>query len=491
MLVIALGMAVFWRHDAGPSSPSPVNANASVAVLPFVAMSDDSGLRHLGEGIAEEITNQLVGRPGLEVASRTSAFQARDGRDAVAIAHALGVSYVVEGSVRPFGDQTRLTAQLIRAEDGFHVWSETFDLPANSSPVEQDKTLRTLSLMVNAYVNLDQQLRDERSQTTSGEAWRHYAAAARLKLQGNTGGTTLPNPTRQIVEELDRAIALDPNFAAAYGLRANAYVNLVGGEVRWATAGPEARRSIEKALALQPDKPFFLIQLALIQMMELDLTAAQRTLERVRSISPDNRYLNQCLAYLAMQRGRPEEAMRYWQQDFEKNPYASASHVMYAVLLVRAGDFAAADHEYDEAFRLAPRGPTEVYVTLARALDAATFQGDIEKASALFEPVWARYRHTFPQQLGPVLAATGHETEARELLTNMLRDPGTDPSLICLTYFGLKDHDSTLKWLRRAIDDRNANMLRLVRLPNAFPGLSQQPGYADVLKYLDSLQRSP
>ena len=60
---------------------------------------------------------------------------------------------------------------------GFHVWSETFDLPANSSPVEQDKTIRTVSLMVNAYVNLDRQLRDARSQTANDEAYRHYAAA--------------------------------------------------------------------------------------------------------------------------------------------------------------------------------------------------------------------------------------------------------------------------------------------------------------------------
>jgi hypothetical protein len=60
-----------------------------------------------------------------------------------------------------------------------------------------------------------------------------------------------------------------------------------------------------------------------------------------------------------------------------------------------------------------------------------------------------------------------------------------------LTYFALKDYDSTLEWLRRAIDDRNSLVLRIVRIPNAFPGLSQQPGYTDVLKYLDSQQRSP
>ena len=130
-------------------------------------------------------------------------------------------------------------------------------------------------------------------------------------------------------------------------------------------------------------------------------------------------------------------------------------------------------------------------VTLARTFDAATFRVIRRRPEQLFEPVWTRYQHIFPQLLGLALAATGHETEAREIITNILRDPSTDPGLIVLTYFALKDYDSALEWLRRAIDDRNSTMLMIVRLPNAFPGLSQQPGYADVLKYLDSVQRSP
>jgi len=183
--------------------------------------------------------------------------------------------------------------------------------------------------------------------------------------------------------------------------------------------------------------------------------------------------------------------MLYWQKNFEKDPYNSMPHVLYAALLVRAGDFAAADREYDEANRLAPRGVPEVVVALSRAMDAVTFQGDTEKAKAAFDPVWTRYRHTFPEWLAPGLAAIGRENEARQLLTNMLSNPGADPFAILMTYFGLKDYDSTLEWLRRAIDDRNTAVLELVRLPNAFPGLSEQPRYAEVLKHLDSLQRSP
>ena len=101
----------------------------------------------------------------------------------------------------------------------------------------------------------------------------------------NTGGTTQPNAMREVLEEVDRAIALDPSFADAYGLRANAY--LESGRRGSLGRRPGRKRVVRSttALALQPDKPYFLLQLALIQMNELDLTAAQQTLERVRSIS--------------------------------------------------------------------------------------------------------------------------------------------------------------------------------------------------------------
>ena len=178
-VVVALAaviVAIAWWRGYVPFGPSstPI-ADASVAVLPFVAMTDDAAIRHLGDAFAEEITNQLAGRPDLKVASRTSAFQAAG--DTTSIGRSLGVAYVVEGSVRPVGDSIRLTTQLVRAADGFHAWSATHDLPVGATPNEQLDTLRTVAVMINWHVLEELNLQTARTETRSESAYAYYERA--------------------------------------------------------------------------------------------------------------------------------------------------------------------------------------------------------------------------------------------------------------------------------------------------------------------------
>ena len=490
MLAVALAMSLLWKREA-PAPASAPTADASIAVLPFVAMSDDANLRHLGDGIAEEITNQLAGRPNLHVASRTSAFQAREGKDVTVIAKSLGVAYVLEGSVRPSGEQTRLTVQLIRASDGFHLWSETYDLPPNTTAADQDETIRTVSFMVDAQLDLESELQEARRETANDEAFRQFADASRLRMQLRVGGAPQPMAWRQIVDKVDRAIALDADFTSAHRLRANAFMNRLRGEVRWEIAAREARASIDRALALDPDNPKTVGLLATIQMqLELDLTAAEQTLTRVRQIDPDHRFLNEAYASLAMQRGRAEEAAQYWQQQIQRTPYNATQRVLYARLLRFQGDLTASERAYDEALQLRPRGTVQLWARSGR-LGVMLDRGDLEKAQAEFEPLWAEHQHTAPRDLGFLLGRLGHEADARVLIKDLSRNSSGDPAVIFWTYYGLKDYDHALVWLRRAIDDRNSTILQQVRLPNAFPGLQELPGYADILAHLDSIQRSP
>ena len=117
-------------------------------------------------------------------------------------------------------------------------------------------------------------------------------------------------------------------------------------------------------------------------------------------------------------------------------------------------------------------------------------RGDIPGANAAFEPIWSRLQHARPPFLAFPLALLGREAEARALIDEATHDSGVDPLVMVLTYSALKAYDDALVWLRRGIDERSGLLVSNVRMPNAFPGLQDQPGYADVVAYLDSLQRS-
>ena len=279
--------------------------------------------------------------------------------------------------MQPSGDLVRLTTQLIRAADGFDVWSETYDLPARGAATEQDETIRVASLMVVAQMDLDRDLQRARKETTNDAAFQYYAAAARVRLLMNTGGTT--ETWQPILAKVDKAIALDPDFVPALLLRANTYTNRLGGTVRWDVAAREARRSMDHALARHPENPDLIAELAYIQtVLELDLTAAQSTLERVRTIDPDHVFLNGSSALLAMQRGRVREAMRYWQQAIERDPDNVYPRAMYGHMLRLQGDLAGAERNFNEAIRLAPHGRGKILGTIGRILISMQ-RGDLEK----------------------------------------------------------------------------------------------------------------
>jgi tetratricopeptide (TPR) repeat protein len=160
----------------------------------------------------------------------------------------------------------------------------------------------------------------------------------------------------------------------------------------------------------------------------------------------------------------------------------------FGILLRSQGDFVAAERALDTAIRLSPRG---LFHRLAAAyrIDLLIDRGDIENAKAAFEPLWAEYRYSDPARFSLVLGRLGHETEATELAAQLARDPTANPYDVFHAYYALGNYDEALVWMRRTIDDRGAHVAFL-RLPNLYPGLQEQPGYADALKYFDSLQKS-
>ena len=187
----------------------------SIAVLPFVDMSPEKDQEYLGDGVAEEILNALVQVTPLNVSGRTSSFSFKDKDvDIKHIGEALSVMHVLEGSIRKQGDRVRITAQLIKADDGFHVWSETYDGDLKDIFDLQDNIAKAIVEALEVVLD-DNQVRLVSKVTSSPEAYELYLRGRKLAQKQDGKGVL-----KQAIEYLEDAVARDPEFARAWSVLA-------------------------------------------------------------------------------------------------------------------------------------------------------------------------------------------------------------------------------------------------------------------------------
>jgi len=270
VLVLGVGATV-WNYvsrlDERAWEPADGLANirhvvpkdaASVAVLPFVNMSADPEQEYFSDGLSEEILNDLAAIPGLYVPARTSSFQFK-GRagDVAEFAALLGVAAILEGSVRKSGNRVRITAQLVNAKDGYHLWSQTFDRELTDIFAIQEEISHAIADALKVKLTAKQKLAVARTPPTESlDAYEEYLLG-RYKL--NKRGQ---KDIRESLLHFEKAIALDPKFAMAYADLAVAVKmgqrsewDRLPGDVyrqRWTE---EPRSLVERALALDPNRP--------------------------------------------------------------------------------------------------------------------------------------------------------------------------------------------------------------------------------------------
>ena len=233
-----------------PAATTPMAAaDHSIAVLPFADMSQAGDQAYLSDGLAEELLNQLSQVPQLRVIARTSSFSFK-GRNAdiATIATALGVAHVLEGSVRKSGNQLRVTAQLVRASDSTHLWSQAYDRPLDDVFQLQDEIAREIVAALKVELLPDQQV-GNLQRTSNTNAYQAYL----LGMEADRGAGEAD--ARRAVAAFERAIEVDPGYANAYAALALAY-NVTAdyapsAELRAAELGMAAAAA-EQAIALAP-----------------------------------------------------------------------------------------------------------------------------------------------------------------------------------------------------------------------------------------------
>lgn len=253
----------------------------SIAVLAFDDLSPDADQAYFAEGVSEELLNLLARIDGFKVAARTSSFKFRGSDAGIAeIGRALNVETVLEGSVRKAGDQVRVTAQLINVGDGFHLWSNSYDRRLENIFAVQDEIAGAIVEALKLELDI---ATETASRTTDVEAYDHYLRGRQFAREPTRSGLL------RAIELYERAIAIDPEFAAAYAGIADAWVWLEDyGGFKSSEAFPKAEQAARRALELDPESAEAHAAMGMVfDRYYDDKTGASEYFERTIALNPN------------------------------------------------------------------------------------------------------------------------------------------------------------------------------------------------------------
>jgi adenylate cyclase len=325
-----------YRFIANIERETP--AQASIAVLPFINMSADAENEFFADGITEEIINVLSQIGRLHVTARTSSFFFKGKHaDMRQIGEQLNVQTVLEGSVRKIGDHLRITAQLVNAADGYHLWSERYDRELKDVFAIQDEIARSIAQRLKLSLEGDRSEQLVKAGTKDLEAYQLYLKGRVLLYQR---GGAIP----RALDCFERAVKLDPEYALAWAGLADSYTTLgYYGLTRPEASMPKGMEAARRAVALDPSLAEAHSALAMAALMGTwDKAEAEKEFQRALELNP--RYLQArawyAMFYLQMSEGRLEEGVAQAKLALESDPLSSYAHSIYGFTCAYASKYA-------------------------------------------------------------------------------------------------------------------------------------------------------
>jgi TolB-like protein/Tfp pilus assembly protein PilF len=318
VLVLAVGLLLADRFSGKPVPDAEQVTSKSIAVLPFVNISSDKEQEYFSDGITEEILNSLASVKELKVAGRTSSFAFKgQNQDLRRIGDLLGVEHILEGSVRKSGTTVRITAQLVQVEDGFHLWSDTYDRELTDVFAIQDEIANEILNQLKARL-LDEEQPAIMSPRTDPEVYDLYLLA-KQRLYSRTRHTI-----ESAVELLDQAIAKDPDYAPAYAQRGIATMFLSDrsyGTIPQAEALVQGKRFIDTALEKDPQLAEAWAGLGLYHINRpAEHEQAIDALTKALSINPNLINASNWLQSTLVATGNPRGALQILEQMTQRDP---------------------------------------------------------------------------------------------------------------------------------------------------------------------------
>jgi TolB-like protein/Flp pilus assembly protein TadD len=474
---IALAVALhFWPSKHGDAQVHPVAAisDKSIAVLPFTDLSEKKDQEYFADAIAEEVLDRLAKVPGLKVVGRTSSFQfnGKSG-DPASIGAALGVAYLLEGSVRKEAGRVRVTAQLVDARTGSQRWSDRFESDVIDVLNVQDTMAAEIARALQIAVEIDTV---HRASAKSPEALDAYLRGLHSYDRATREGS------EAAVADFQKALALDPTFApAAIGL-ANAYIYL--GADAWLptkVAFERAREAAILAQRLDPKSPAPHVSMATIHTWyDWDWSSADRELQQAFALGPRETTGVQVASQLAAARGQWDEARQLAIEAVELDPLNPNAHILLGWNIdLHTGQLAQAEQSLRRALQIAPEWAAGRYM-LGEAL---MLQGHHDAALAEFR------KETLDdgQLEGSAMVhfAAARKAESDAALTEAIRHNGTSwQSEIARVYAFRGEKDRAFEWLDKAYEARDEDLYAIKDDP-LFKNLEGDPRYKAFLKKMN------
>jgi len=427
-------------------------ADHSLAVLPFVNMSSDPEQEYFSDGLSEELLNLLARIPELRVAARTSSFSFKGEKIEIpVVAERLNVAYVLEGSVRKSGDQVRITAQLIRGKDGYHLLSETFDRTLSDIFAVQDEIAAAVVESLKIKILGEK----PHSRVVNPDA---YA----LFLQGRYFNDRREKESwDKSVEAYRQALEIDPGYAEAWaGLSITLAQQASWGAIDLDEGIIQAREAVRRALALDPNLPEAHTSLGWIRMVyDWDWRGADESYQTAIRLAPGNVTALSAAGVLAFTLGRLDEAIDLDLRAISLDPLRQAGHANLGLVLLHAGRLDEAAERYEHLLQLNPEYPG-ARMRLGQIL---LLQGRPQEALDMIrkdsDPYWQEYA------VALALSSLGQQAEADLALADFIKTHPDGPFQTAEIYAWRGEIDQAFDWLERAHTARDSGLSELLDNP--------------------------
>jgi eukaryotic-like serine/threonine-protein kinase len=461
--------SVHTQAPAAPGAATPVS-DKSIAVLPFVDLSEARNQEYFSDGLSDELIDRLARTGDLRVIARTSSFQFKGrNEDVRQIARALGVSNVLEGSVRKDGSRIRVTAQLIKASDGSHVWSQTYERDLTDVFKVQDDICSTVANALHAALS---------SGSVPSSASEHNVEAYNAFLQGwFYYQRATQEDLQKSVAAYRQALKLDPKYARAWAELARAYIRQASWQ--WETvqhAYRNARDAAQHALAIDPDQALAHRMLGYVYWdYDLNREAGQAEFAKSRQLDPSDADALSALTIVALAYGRIDEAIELKRRNAEADPLNALMLDDLATLYLDAGRTEEAEGAVRKALALDPSytgghcNLGEVLLSRGQpdlALQEMQKESDRgERAACLPLAYWALGRYADADAALKLLIDQYADLNAYAIARALALEAKTD---------------AAFHWLGRAYRQRDVG-LSMLKADHLLRGLRSDPRFGDLL----------